>query len=202
MSLHLVDSPPPTPPAFELAPIDLRRQLTRPGVTHTEVELQVGVELAEAASRVAIEEGLSIPVWIGFVVESERAVEQACSDKREIDELRGCLDRMARASSPPIPGGATRLAEFGKALRNVGETPPQRSAARLDLRTAAKISARVPYQVVTAWRLAAIESGQPVDAWAIDHLRRLPRGRFRWEAAAAERGETLAEWVLVQAARR
>lgn len=202
MSLRLVDPLPPTPLAFELAPIDLQRQPTRPGVTQTEIELQVGTELMEAASQAATEEGLSVSVWIGFVIESERAVRQACGENREIDELRERLDGMARELNPPIPGAATRLAEFGRALRNAAMAPTQGSAMGGNLRTPARLSARVPYQAVTAWRLAAIENGQPVNAWAIKHLQRLPRGRFRWEAAAAERGETLAEWVLVQAARR
>jgi hypothetical protein len=64
------------------------------------------------------------------------------------------------------------------------------------------MTALIPYQAITAWRRDAIEEAQPFEEWAAERLRLLPRDRSLWEAAAAERGETLGEWVLLHAARR
>lgn len=196
--LRLVDFLPPPPPAFEREPIDLRRQPTRPGVTHSEIQLRLPVELATKVLANAAEERLPVAVWAGLVIESERALDQAQREGQQAEALRDELDRLARVQQPPVPGAASRLAEFGRSLRK----DQRRPELAPDLQNSARLVARVPYPALTAWRRAAIESGQSVDEWATAKLTQLPRVRYLWEASAAERGETLAEWVLVQAARR
>jgi hypothetical protein len=201
MTLRLLESAPPPPPAFEVAPIELRRHPTRPSVTHVDIELELPIDLARGADELAAEEGLATTVWVALVIESERAVRRACGNDSQADELRDRLDELARTPVAPVPGGAARLGAFGKALRGAGS-----DAGPLPKRPVAihpeRLSARAPYQALTAWRDAAIGEGQRLDEWAAERLRWLPRGRFLWEASAAERGETLAEWVLAQAARR
>lgn len=196
--LRLVDSPSPTPPAFERDPIELRRQPTRPGVTHSEIGLRLPVELATNVLVSAAEERIPVAVWIGFVIESERALNQARSEGQQVDALCDELDQLARVPQPPVPGAARRLAEFGRSLRDA----QQRPELAPDLQNPGQLVARVPYPALTAWRRAAIECGQSVDGWAAARLAGLPRVRYLWEASAAERGETLAEWVFVHAARR
>ena len=103
----------------------------------------------------------------------------------------------------PIPGGPVRLNKFAVALRELGGTHNSSLsvlAAAGDDKVVLKAS--LPYQSVGAWRRCAVESGQSLDAWAAERLVKPPRGRLLWEAAAAECGETLVEWVLSQAARR
>jgi len=196
--LRLVESAPPPPPAFEREPIDLRRQPIRPGVTHSEIELRLPVDLGVKVSASATEERIPVAVWIGLVIESTRALDQARREGQRIGALDDELDQLARVPQPPVPGAASRLAEFGRSLRDDHRRPePER-----DLNHPGPLVARVPYPALTAWRLAAIESGQSVDDWAAAALAQLPRARYLWEASAAERGETLAEWVFVHAARR
>ena len=202
MSLHLIESPPPAPQAFELTPIDLRRQPTRPGVTYSEIDFRVPIDLARTAVEIAADEGLQGSVWVGLVIESERIVGQACDGEHQAEKLRSYLDELARTPSPPVPGGAARLTEFGKALRGAARRPEQGPAVAQRIAEQPRLTARAPYQALTAWRRAAIGSGQRLDKWAAGRLLRLPRARFLWEASAAERGETLAEWVLVHATRR
>jgi hypothetical protein len=60
----------------------------------------------------------------------------------------------------------------------------------------------VPYHSASAWRLAASAAAESVDLWSETLLAALPRHRSLWEAAAAEVGQTLGEWITVQAARR
>jgi hypothetical protein len=202
MGLRLVHSIPPPPPAFELPRIDLERQPTRPGVTHTKIEFGAPAGLARQAMEIARQEGLPDPVWVGLVIESERVIRQACEDQHQAAELRGYLDRVARAPSSSVPGAARRLTEFGKALRGARARPAQRTMLAPDLSGSARMAALIPYQAITAWRRDAIEKAQPFEVWAAERLRLLPRDRLLWEAAAAERGETLGEWVLLHAARR
>jgi hypothetical protein len=201
MPLRLVDSLAPSPQAFELAPFDLRRQATRPGVSHLEIDFDAPTVLAEAVRTIAAEEGLPDDVWVGLVIESERAVEVPCPDG-STEDFRGHLDDLASTSGAPVPGGAARLGEFGKALRAAASRPRQSQGSRLPVTERSQLTAKVPYQALTAWRRAAIEHAQPFDTWAVERLEPLPRARFLWEATAAERGETLAEWVLLYAARR
>jgi hypothetical protein len=202
MSLHLVDSPAPPPPAFELPPLNLRRRATRPGASHLEISFASPASLTKAVRRIASEEGLPTEVWVGMAIESERAVEAARqADKGE--ELRGYLDDLAATPATPVPGGAGRLGEFARALRALGRDPRQGVGEVAGRGGGAELlTAKVPYQALTAWRRAAIEASEAFDAWAVGRLGRLPRRRLIWEAKAAEEGATLAEWVLLYAARR
>jgi len=201
MRLRLVEPLSPRPPVFELAPVDLRRQPTRPGVTHSTIEFDGRRELALAAARISARAGLPSAVWIGLVIESERALGQLHGDQREAGKLRERLDELARRAEVPVPGAAVRLAAYGRALRSA--VPREdRQAALYPAGATVRLTARVPYQAVIAWRRAAIERGQALEVWANERLGSLPRDRSLWEAAAAERGETLAEWVVLHAARR
>jgi hypothetical protein len=201
--LKLVEAAPPPPDAFEIPAVDLRKQPTRPGVTQTELKLQVSRRLAMAVGDLARSEGLREDAWIGLVVESERAVRLAAATDVDAAHVRQQLDAQAAYRAMPVPGGPVRLAKFADALRQLAGGHNSRISI---LATADKeeitLKASLPYQSIAAWRRSAIESGQSLDAWAAERLEKLPKGRHLWEAAAVERGEGLAEWVLTQAARR
>jgi len=203
MHLRLVETAPPAPDAFEVPAVDLRKRPTRPGVTQAELTLRVSQHLAMAVGDLARSEGLREDAWIGLAIESERAVGQAAATESDAELLRGHLDTQAKERAMPIPGGPVRLNKFAVALRELGGTHNSSvsvlAAAGDD---GAVLKASLPYQSVGAWRRCAIESGQSLDAWAAERLVEPPRGRLLWEAAAAERGETLVEWVLTQATRR
>jgi hypothetical protein len=201
MTLRLLESAPPPEPPFEVAPIDLGRHPTRPGVTHVDIKLELPIDLAHGAHDLAAMEGVPSAVWVALVIESERAVRQARGEDSDAEELRDRLDELAKTPAAPVPGGALRLGAFGKALRHAGPGAGPRPGRPVTLHPQ-RMTARAPYQALTVWRAAAIGDGRRLDEWAAERLRPLPRGRFLWEASAAERGETLAEWVLVQAARR
>lgn len=201
MHLRLVASPPPQPSAFELPPVDLRVRPTRPGVTHSKLQLRLPGRLAAGAEAVAGTEGLSRSVWIGLVAESERAVGQAAASHEAAAALRAWLDELAAEPSDPVPGAPARLGSFAKELRRLGRGPGAQWEAPEGSESPVAVEAMAPYSSVGAWRRSAIEAGQSLDTWAAERLRNLPSGRGLWEASAAERGETLAEWVLAQAAR-
>lgn len=203
MHLRLVETAPPAPDAFEIPAVDLRTRPTRPGVTQTGLTLRVSKDLAAKVGELARKEGLREDAWIGLAIESERAVRQTASTEADAARLRRQLDEEAQRPAVPIPGGPARLTNFATALRQLEgrrETPSAVTIIATPDEIALKAS--LPYQSVGAWRRCAIESGQSLDTWAAECLKGLPRNRFLWEAAAIDRGETLAEWVLAQAARR
>jgi hypothetical protein len=203
MHLRLIDSPPAPPDPFELPAVDLKTCPTRPGMTHSKIELRAPEGLALAAGELAVREGLREDCWIGLVIESERAVAQVARGATQSDSFRAQLDERARRPAVPIPGAPVRLARFAAALRELVDRPGVPAAAGAGAADReVMLGVTVAYQSVGTWRRSAIEAGQTIDAWAIRLLQELPRGRVLWEAAAAERGESLAEWVLTQAARR
>jgi hypothetical protein len=203
MHLQLVKTVPPMPDAFEVPAVDLLRRPTRPGVTQAVLSLRVSSHLAAMVGELARTEGLREDAWIGLAIESERAVRLVTATAADAAQFRRRLDELSRERSVPIPGAPVRLTNFSAALRRLGDKRETRTAVTM-ITTGEEIAlkASLPYQSVSAWRRCAIESGQSLDAWAADHLKELPMGRFLWEAAAVERGETLTEWVLTQAARR
>jgi hypothetical protein len=63
------------------------------------------------------------------------------------------------------------------------------------------LTARVPRRVAAAWAHTAAAAGVPLERWLKDIIARANSDRGPWEAAAARVGRTLAEWVLLHAAR-
>jgi hypothetical protein len=61
----------------------------------------------------------------------------------------------------------------------------------------ATLSLIVPYHTLLAWELAADVAGLPLLDWARSLITSAGRGRALWEAAAAEAGCTLGEWVAL-----
>jgi hypothetical protein len=203
MHLRLLQSSPVRPNPFDLPAVDLEACPTRPGMTHSKIELRTHEGLALAAGDLAEAEGLREDCWIGLAIESERAVLQAAGDEAESSLIRFQLDELARSPSVPVPGAPIRLMRFAAALRQLEGQQRVRVAGRADAAERdVTLGVTIPYQSVGAWRRSAIEAGQTLDFWAAERLRELPQRRVLWEATAAERGESLAEWVLTQAARR
>jgi hypothetical protein len=92
----------------------------------------------------------------------------------------------ARAAEPYPSAGEDRLAAWASALR--------RADSRSEPLEDAAIRLLVPYHTVVAWRQQARSLSCSVAGWAREVLLSGPRGRHLWEAAAAERGQTMPEW--------
>ena len=196
-SIRLVSANAGSIAAFEPDAFDLSVQPTRPGTSHCELVLEVPPGLAEEVRQSAAREGLPPEAWAGFVIESERVLHFLGGPREQFLER---LDTCAHRQGMAIPGGAQRLAEFAKALRATPARDPGR-VRRLQT-TVGRLPVLAPYRSISAWRGAAIEARQSMDEWAAAMLAVVPTGRPLWEAAAAERGETLAEWIFAQATRR
>jgi hypothetical protein len=194
--MHLKLLPPAPPPSAALspAPFDLSHRPARPGLAHCELVLALEPSLCEAAIAAAAADAQLVEIWAAWVIESERLL-AVLADRGELAEE---LDRLAARAPASTPGGAVRLREYAAQLR-IRSAAPRSAAASGE---GEGLVVLVPDASRTAWRRAAIEADLTLDAWVTERLRELPRGRALWEAAAAERGESLAEWILAQAARR
>ena len=177
------------------ATFDLQTQPVRPGLAHEQLELALPRESAIAISAAAVAEGVPRSLWAGIAIESERAFRAvvAITESRPHD-LEAALDE-ASAEQHPITFALKRkrLIAYACQLR-------ERGAGRSDGALSC-LSVPVGYHTFAAWEIEASQAGKVVEAWALELLLVLPTGRTQWEAAAAESGQTLAEWIAFQAAR-
>jgi len=197
MNLRLASAGPNPTAAFEPDAFNLAIQPTRPGTAHFELVVEVSRSLVEDVRQRAAQEGLKPETWAGLVIESERALRLVASPRGQLlEHLNACACRPKVAT----PGGAKRLTEFARALRLApGHSP---ALVRTLQSAAGRLLVLAPYCSMTSWRWAAIDANLSLEEWVTAMLAEVPTGRPLWEAAAAERGETLAEWILAQAARR
>jgi hypothetical protein len=149
----------------------------RPGVAHERVKLELPPTPTVILCELAALDGLPVGLWAALAVESERVRGDADADT---------LDEAALEIGPPAPY-PTRLTDYAAALR----------AARPHRPVRAPIVMPVAYHTLLAWSHAADGS---LLTWVCGLLERMPRRRHLWEAAAAERGQTLAEWVAIRTA--
>jgi hypothetical protein len=197
-SLTLISTPPEhAAPVFAPARFDLRVQPTRPGVAYEPVRLTLAQDTLNSLPRICASEGLPAEPWAALVIESARSL-QFASALTDIDlgELAVELDAAAEAPqcdrAPTGTGG--RLIAYARALR---AAPSRRSEP-----VSSPMVLPVPYVTIVAWQRAASASEHSVSEWGCALLDGLPTGRVVWEAAAAETGQTMCEWVLAQAASR
>ncbi len=148
----------------------------RPGMAHEIVELELPPTATVIVCELAALDGLPVGFWAALAVESERARGHADA---------AVLDEAAREIAPPAPY-PSRLTAYAAALRAARPTEPVREP----------IAMPVAHHTLLAWSHAAEGS---LLAWFCAQLERIPRRRHLWEAAAAERGQTLAEWVVTRA---
>jgi hypothetical protein len=182
--------------AYHPTAFDLTVHPLRPGLAHAAVTLTLDAKLAEAVEGGAAVDGLPTPLWAGLAIESERAV-RALAQGTGIDTT--ALERTLAAAAVHtahtlVAQRGRRLARYALALRTCGARETERPRQRLTV--------AVPQHTLTAWELAAAVERQSVVDWAVARLASLPAGRARWESAAAQAGQTLGEWIAVQAARR
>jgi predicted HicB family RNase H-like nuclease len=181
------------------APFDLERQPQRPGELCREIRLDVGVHEAVVAAAAAAA-GVPVSLWATVAVESQRCVGLTSALFAAPDAVVITALDDAAAEAQAHPGeqdavSASRLCEYGRALARARAHPPERT-------TLGGVLLRPSLRILTAWSLASEEAGVALEAWASGLLKHPVGEAARWEASAALVGQTLAEWTLVQAARR
>jgi hypothetical protein len=164
----------------------------RPGVAHEELELPLG-SCASAAAANAVHDRLPLPLWVLIAIESERALQAAASSELARTRLAARLDWIARMPTTDA-SRETRLRAWAVVLRCPPDPPRDVAPA-----PSVAIGLLVPYHTLFAWEFAADRAGVPLFEWARSRLASAGQGRALWEAAAAETGSTLGEWIALSA---
>jgi hypothetical protein len=202
--LYLVESPQSprrkgqTARRWSAAPYDLARQPQRPGELCSEIRLTTPAPDPTMAQR-ARASGLPIVLWATLAVECQRVLELVIRSF-ELPPALALQTLDAASAKPPLTikdrssGSGSRLSDYARALLNAR---PLSASVELG-----PVMLRVSTTMITAWMLACEQAGESLEDWASEQLTRPPRELVRWESSAAAGGQTLAEWALLQAARR
>jgi hypothetical protein len=178
--------------SWSSAAYDLERQPQRPGELCSEILIPRAAcdqEVCLDAARSGLPEAL----WATLAVEGYRVADGAMrTTGLPAETLIELLDETAACNLHGVT--ETRLAAYARALCGAEERKVTRAIGPLLLRPSMTILA--------AWSLASSCVGCPVEDWARDCLRRRSGAVVAWEISAASSGQTLAEWAMVQAARR
>jgi len=178
------------------SPFDFARQPLRPGVAHEPLSLALDPGLLKLVERTAALEGMPADQWAAISVESERALRIAAkaNDQPAVQLEQELAVVAVKPNASAISHHGRRLGGYARALRRL--TP------RRELALTGELRIPVPYHSLLAWELEAIGARMPLDEWVGDLLMTgPPKGRVAWEASAAEAGEMLGGWVVLQAAR-
>lgn len=175
---------------------DLERQPQRPGELCREVRLDIDQRPIAAAAAAA---GVPVSLWATVSVETRRCLELTAavfgvSATAVCAALEDACTEARTGPREPETASASRLGDYGEALLRAVPHQTQRAVGGVLLRP--------PLRMLAAWSLAAEDAGVELEAWATGMLEAPVGEAARWEACAALAGQTLAEWTLVQTARR
>lgn len=182
-----------TPPRF-----DLDRQPQRPGELCREIRLRAS-EHDSAVEAQAAAAGVPSSLWATLAIESQRCLQETASLFGVPGHVvSGALEHAAsdgrKSAAGPSGESPSRLYDYARALVRAGARPARPTIGGLLLRP--------PLRMLTAWSLSCHATGLPLEAWATLHLAEAINEPVNWEASAAQAGQTLAEWIVVQTARR
>lgn len=151
------------------------------------------VQVHERAS----DSGLPLDLWARLAIEGSRQVERTvdlaeierCAFAAELDE------RAAAARHGAISTLACGLRGYARLLRAA-------APVHFDCQPQRKLTLLIPDQLAVGWASAANAAGMAFDVWSSEMILVAPAGIVTWEAAAAEAGDSLGEWILAAALAR
>jgi hypothetical protein len=180
--------------AFQPPPYRLGPRAQRPGELADVVAVKLDAPALEHAVALAKSAALPVPLVIVIAVESELALREA-ADASGLNQslLAAALDDSAAEEAPSgfDPPATRRLRAYATAIRSGGRAECDSAS------TAAELA--LPHRLHARWSTAAQQSGLTLDSWLNQLLKSATAGRERWEATAADAGQTLAEWAALQA---
>lgn len=166
----------------------LDAQPFRPG----ELPESVLVELGAAARLVedrAAHAGIPAGLWLRLGVEAVRHVEELAEalDLPPTGVLEA-LDSALEDVPSLAPLEARRQRAYAQQLRAANSSGSRRPHM-------SRYSLAIPDYMVAAWSIAAAEAAMAISTYVATIVKRVPPRVAEWEAAAAERGQPLAEWI-------
>jgi len=180
--------------AFRPPPYRVGPRAQRPGELADVVAIRLDAPVHEHAVALAKAAALPAALVIVIAVESERALREAADASGFNPSLLAtALDERADDEAPSgfDPPAIRRLRAYAAAVRSGGRTECGRACAAVEL--------ALPHRLHARWSTAAQQRGLTFDFWLNQLLGSATTGRERWEATAADAGQTLAEWTALQA---
>ena len=147
---------------------------------------------AQSARGEAQRHGIPTELWVRLAVDAARHVSYLADEAGlGIDELHAEMDQAAcrRWVTQTLHAAATHA--YARRLRAGVDRPYGPAACSLTL--------MLPDQLMTAWTSEAARCALSLSRWIEEMIPCSPRGAPLWDAAAAERGLSLGEWILRRA---
>lgn len=172
----------------------LEAQPVRPGEMPEVLLVELG---AEAAARTASEverTGVPTPLWLRLAVEAARHVFAAAARGGiSPEQIIGSLDEAAAGSAGSVRAVQSRRhCEYARLLRTA-------SSRRRDwVMPSRYVEVAAPDALLTAWALEAAQVAVDLSEFVSARVVEAPLECVTWEAAAAEEGRSLAEWIYAQ----
>jgi hypothetical protein len=182
-----VDVYEPLPGSTEFA---LALQPQRPGDLCDRIELRLP---PAAIARIAAQSRIPPGLWLTIAIEAKRVLGAYPPDAGS--DLEARLDEAAsgRIDAAVSRAPARALRAYADALRCGSGTETQDPEGLIVLTPSQAMS--------TAWEDHGRRRGAPLGRWLAEEAVSVLVGRVEWEAAAAERGQSLAEWIYLSAGR-
>jgi hypothetical protein len=172
----------------------LESQPFRPGELPESVLIELG-PMATVAEERAARAGIPTELWLRLGVEAVRHIDLLAELLNvERREVVAALDAGADVWSAVAPLETRRQRAYAQHLRAASPRPASRPA-----RT--PYSLAIPDMIVSAWSVAATTAGETISEYVAARVDDAPDGLARWEAAAAELGRSLGEWIYVEGLR-
>jgi hypothetical protein len=191
--LRLVEGEALTRPASSSLPT-LASQPFRPGEMPIVWRLDLPDPVARDVARSASKLRIPVVLWVRLATEAARHVEDVAQALGlGPDEISHWLDQAAQSRRRhPTTLAARHLAAYAGYLRDGDPSlPPPSAETGLHL--------LVPDALVAAWSLDASRSGADLTSWVVERITNAPDSAVAWEAAAADAGATLGEWIWREA---
>lgn len=172
----------------------LAAQPFRPGEMPTPVVIRLSSEAFHVAIEAADAASLPVALWVRIAVECARHLEELNELGGSIPALHGALDELAY-SAPAHQVGSLRTHRqriYAQALRR-GEPSSRRAISE------SRLTLLLPDTSLAAWSQCAAIAGLDLDRWCDRLVHAAPERAHTWEAAAAEAGRSLGEWVYAMA---
>lgn len=174
----------------------LSAQPFRPGELPAPLVLRLPAGTRRAAANAASAVQIPVSLWIRTAVDCSRHLHEVTRFAGSSAGLRETLDELAERAPVHSMGALARRRQwlYAQALRR-GDPSAPRSVS------ASPLTVLLPDTSLAAWSQSAATCGLDLERWCEQLVQAAPERPHLWEAAAAEAGRSLGEWIYAMALR-
>lgn len=182
--------------AAALAVPSLEAQPARPGEMPECLFVVLDIAAAHKTAKEVARTGIPVPLWLRLAVEGARHV-AAVAATLVINRTRlevGLDGAAEKGAGAPELLYSRRQLEYARLLRTAAIHSGRQRAL-----VGRRVEVAAPDQILTAWALDAAGAGVGLDEVVSEYVLEAPTDIVKWEAAAAESGRGLGEWIYAGA---